>query len=108
MRKPGAARLVNWFYELPPYRWFLPFGGSGPVSETGLQPQYAPAGDACQGAILGPKAGWTRLSRPFVPVGYEASLKTGVSLHPPPAGMYRGAYYLSTPLTGLANGVAWV
>ena len=23
MRKPGAAHLVNWFYELPPFRKFL-------------------------------------------------------------------------------------
>ena len=47
-------------------------------------------GDACQGAILGPKAGWTSSPDPSFRWGYEASLKTGVSLHPPPAGMYRG------------------
>jgi hypothetical protein len=28
MRKPEAAHLMDWFYEIPPYRWFLPQGGS--------------------------------------------------------------------------------
>src|ERR1017187_68909 len=28
MRKPEAAHLMDWFYEIPPYRWLLPFGGS--------------------------------------------------------------------------------
>jgi hypothetical protein len=28
MRKPEAAHLMDWFYEIPPYRWFLPNGGS--------------------------------------------------------------------------------
>ena len=49
MRKPGAAHLMNWFYELPPLYWFLPFGGSRtPYRLTGPQPQYAPAGAGCQ------------------------------------------------------------
>jgi hypothetical protein len=34
MRKPEAAHLMNWFYEIPPYRWFLPFGGSGPATDN--------------------------------------------------------------------------
>src|ERR1022692_2028670 len=57
MRKPGAARLMNWFYELPPYRWFLPFGGSRPGTDNRTcNHNMRLSGDACQGAILGPKA----------------------------------------------------
>src|ERR1035441_2597151 len=28
MRKPEAAHLMDWFYDMLPYRWLLPFGGS--------------------------------------------------------------------------------
>jgi hypothetical protein len=58
LRKPGAARLMNWFYELPPYRWFLPFGGSRPTARySGLQPQYAPARGWLSRSIFGAESG---------------------------------------------------
>ena len=90
MRKPGAARLVNWFYELPPYRWFLPFGGSGPVSRNGPATTIcACLGMHVKAQFWGRKRDGRASPDPASRWGYEASLKTGVSLHPPPAGMYR-------------------
>ena len=53
MRKPEAAHLLNWFYAIPPYRWFLPFGGSRTLQNSGPQPQYALAVDGCQDGIFG-------------------------------------------------------
>src|SRR5664280_142218 len=64
--------------------------GCRPVSETGLQPQYAPAWGCMSRRNFGAESGMDVPSRPFVPVGVRSIAQDGVSLHPPPAGMYRG------------------
>src|ERR1022692_3301662 len=55
----------------------------GPFQKRACNHNMRLPGDSCQGAILGPKTGWTRLSRPFVPVGVRSIAQDGVSLHPP-------------------------
>src|ERR1035441_4695885 len=43
LRKPEAAHLMDWFYEIPPCRWLLLLEDRAPtMKESGPQPQYAP------------------------------------------------------------------
>src|ERR1035441_4229500 len=75
----------------------------GPFQKRACNHNMRLPGDACQGAIFGPKAGWTSSPDPSSRWGYEASLKTGFHFTCRPLGCTGEAYYLSTPLTGLAN-----
>jgi hypothetical protein len=66
MRKPEAAHLMDWFYEIPPYRWFLPLRGSRAQSRNirarNLNMRWL--GKSVKMAILGPNAATGAPARP--------------------------------------------
>jgi hypothetical protein len=98
MRKPEAARLMDWFYAIPPYRWLLPFGGSRTHYEIiGSATTICACGWVdVKTAFLGPNATRLRCILPLNGPSREALVWEGTM----PAGVARGMRGLrATPAT---------
>ena len=91
MRKPEAAHLLNWFYAIPPCRWFLPFGGSRTLQIIRVRNanMHLPGMDV-KAAILGPKV---QTRHPLPPYSYFKILNM---LEKSSVQMRKGRFWRST------------